>query len=248
MAVGFDPFAFALAILVAVLAIAVFRRGHAIVLKILHVASAYTQDPADNHGKPYWEFRIVVQNAGISLHNVRLCIRFRARGTGAQITVPLYRYSPIANALVGDRDGEFAHGMVADFRLRTHWLDQEIGLLAALEDPIAQEARLCMYAEGCFLAGEWKIGVGLDNVKRRWNEMTARLNLPSGKQVAPNGAEHPSLKARHVFGQLPSLYWPVREFTAAARKLRKEPPGPTARTPITVFTADDGASSNPSFP
>lgn len=248
MAVGFDPFAFGLAILVAVLAIAAFRRGQMIALKMLHVATAYTRDPADNHGKPYWEFRVVIQNAGISLHNVRLCIRFRAPGTGAQTTVPLYRYSAITNTLAGDRDGEFAHGMVADFRLRTHWLDQEIALLAALEDPIAQEARLCMYAEGCFLAREWKIGVGLDNVKRRWNEMIERLHRPSDPRVRPKGAEHLSLKAASGFRYQPSLYWPVQEFTAAARELRDKSTGPTAQTPITVFTADDGASSNPLFP
>lgn len=244
MAVGFDPFAFGLAIVVAIVAIAAFRRASAIVFKILHASSAYTQDPADNHGKPYWEFRVVIQNAGISLHNVRLCILFRQRGTSADTMVPLYRYSPIAKTLVSDRDGEFAHGMVGDFRLRTHWLDQEIGLLAALEDPIAQEARLCMYAEGCYLAREWKIGVGLDNVRRRWNEMWGRLDRDSGQSVTERREEHPPLRAARVFRSLPSLYWPVREFAQATRELRKKAGGQIAPTPITVFTADEDASSN----
>ncbi|HSZ55377.1 MAG TPA: hypothetical protein VK797_06940 [Tepidisphaeraceae bacterium] len=249
MSVGFDPVAFGLALLVAVLAIIAFRQ-RAVILRILHVDCSATQNLTGNQEKTDWEFRVVIRNLGISLHNVRLCIVFRPRGMDGSAAIPLYRYSPLTNALLADKDAEFAHGMVGDFRLRTHWLGRpEVDLLAALTDPIAQQARLCVYTDGCYLAKQWKIGVGLDNARRRWNEMTNRLNPLFNSGARTKGAKTPLPKPRSVLRPVPSLYAAALHFCAMTRELQKTS-GAGARNaqpPITLFTADEGIRSQPSI-
>jgi hypothetical protein len=250
MTVAFDPFTFALAMLVAILAIGAFRNQRAIILRILEVDSCAARNETEDPAKMDWEFRVVIQNVGIPLHSVRLCIVFRPRGGGGSVAVPLYRYSAITNSLLADKDAEFAHGMVGDFRLRTNWIGhKELELLGALEDPIAQEARLCLYSEGCYLANAWKIGVGLDNAKRRWNEMAGRLNPPFNPWINPKGAGEPSLKPDHVLRHMPTLYGSVLQFTAAARELQKTSGAEPRNVPksITLFTADEARPSQPSF-
>jgi hypothetical protein len=222
MTVAFDPFTFALALLIGILGIIAFRRQRVIILRIRDVDSSATQSAADDQEKTGWEFRIVIQNVGIPLHNIRLCIVFRPRGTGGNVTVPLYRYSALTNSLLADKDAEFARGMIGDFRLRTNWIGhEEFELLAALEDPIAQNARLCLYSEGCYLAKAWKIGVGLDSAKRRWNEMLDRLNPPSNSRINTKVAREPSLKPGNVLRHVPTLYGSVLQFTAAARTAKE---------------------------
>jgi hypothetical protein len=217
--VSFDPLSLIVATIALVVSYRAFRHDHTTILRILRAEAIGHSGLFDGRLRSFSELRLVIRNIGISLHNVTVFILFRAPGGYGHVSIPIRRYSP-TNELADER-GEFAHGMIGDFRFQTDRMDaHELRLLASLTDTIGQEVSIQLYSEG-YLVKTFKIGVGWDNLTRRWNEMANRLNPLFNTSITPRGSKRRLFKEGRVFPRLPSIWWALQNFQRDVQSLAK---------------------------
>jgi hypothetical protein len=211
MTFGFDPFAFGLAFLISIIAITEFRRNHTVALRIKDVATSGVQTIDENSRQYFSELRILIQNIGISLHDVNVALSFQSPGGTGVITTPLQRFGPYSKLPI-DCKGEFAKGMLADFRFKSYLMrPDEKQILSLLKNPIKQDATLLIFAQG-YLVKQFRIGTGRDLIAKRWNEFTWRINAMFDKHVTPAGSKKTILVTGKVLPKMPAIGREVEIF------------------------------------
>lgn len=145
------------------------RRNNRVILKIKACAASGRQAIDENGGQFFHEFKLVIQNNGISLHHVHAAIGFHGPEGHGWFTLPLKR-----RKRSGDRD-EFAKGMIVEFGFQTYEFDKnDLAFLSMLRDPVDQNAQLRVYSQD-FLAASFRIGGFFDRLKSRWNSLAFRF-------------------------------------------------------------------------
>lgn len=221
MNIGVDPVAFALALLVAFLTIIEFRRNHSVILHIIDVSTIATQAIDENNAQLFYSFRILIRNLGIPLHSVAVTLQFRPPdGSGSmQLRLP-----PIARSHRVE-SGEFAKGMIGEFGFKTYQMDRiTFQLLRALKNPVEQEAKIVVYSQG-YRAKAFKVGVGVDLLKRRWSELGGRINPMFDSFVTPKGSRKRLLKTGNVIPTWPSIWKKLTEFLGYIESMPLPPEG-----------------------
>jgi hypothetical protein len=232
MSFGFDPFAFGLALLVSVIAIIEYRRNNCVILRIKEADASGSRSMEENSSRFFSQLRIKIRNFGISLHDVRVVLRFDLP-SGGFLTSPLLRYSPYSPAPINDR-GEFAKGMMGDFGLKSYQMrPEEKRLLGLLKNPAAQRASLVIFAQGYFVK-RYPIGTGRDLIAQRWNEFAARINRMFDRRVRRPGSKKTFHASGSVLPVFPSLMWTIgiylRDIESEAR-METPPPHLGVQTP-----------------
>src|SRR5438552_11719246 len=94
-----------------------YRRNNFAIIRVRDCACSYTQSIHENRGQPFYHFRLVIQNLGIPLHNLRMSLSFSGKDGAGRLTFPLKASEESAL-----REGEFAKGMITDFSLKSFQL------------------------------------------------------------------------------------------------------------------------------
>jgi hypothetical protein len=212
MSFGFDPFAFGLAVIVSIVAIIEFRHNNLVILRIKQAAGSERQSGGENGARLFSEFQVLIRNVGIPLHQVAVAISFRPPGETGRIFIPLKRYSPDSSEPV-DEKGEFARGMVGDFRLKSYQMrPEERQLFSRLTRPAEHDATIVIFAQGYF-AKQFRVGTGRDLIAQRWNELGSRINPLFSTWVRAKGSKNPFFREGNLIRRKPSLVWALRNFS-----------------------------------
>lgn len=214
-------------LVVAVLALwiarANYRRSNYAVVRLRDCSISYrTLDLHRVQAEPrlYGQLRVVIQNLGIPLHNLQMCLCYTGKDGSGQFTLPL-RATGKSNV----REGQFAKGMMTEFSLSSHELDRgDVTFLLALQDTRKQSATLCLYADG-YLAWEYQLNGVLDPIKRRWNRLASKVNRRATRRTGTNAQGQPIIRQYTVLPAFAMHAWNVQRF---ADDIRKEhaPPHP----------------------
>jgi hypothetical protein len=212
MSFGFDPFAFGLAVIVSVIAIIEFRHNNLVILRIKHAAGDERQSVGENGARLFSEFQVLIVNVGIPLHQVAVAISFRPPGGSGRIFIPLNRYRPDSSEPVDER-GEFARGMVGDFRLKSYQMrPEERQLFSRLTRPAEHNATIVIFAQG-YTSKEFRVGTGRDLIAQRWNKLGTRINPFFSTWIRAKGSRNPSFKRGGLIRSVPSLVWALTNFS-----------------------------------
>jgi hypothetical protein len=152
------------------------RRNNTPIVRVRECEGSSVQESSRNDGQIFQQFRILLQNCGVSLWNVKVAIRFKHKNYGGTCSYELTPKSPVeANDTV-----EFARGMLAEYELNSDKFSSSLGLamrasLTKLENAGKQEAKICVYSQG-YLACSIPIGNFQDRIKGQWNRFAYKVN------------------------------------------------------------------------
>jgi hypothetical protein len=175
MSLGFDPIALVVALTALVLTLFEIRRNRSVVLRIRQVQGGKIFSLTENNQKEFGRFCIHLENRGRSLHDVQVSLQFRGKDGCGWISTPLQRRDNHDEMRPINGTGEFALGMIGYFGLKSYENTQWQTVLHMLEDPAKQGAIVVVGSHG-YVAKHFKIGDGMDLIKKRWNEFTWRIN------------------------------------------------------------------------
>ena len=148
-----------------------YRRNNFAIIRIKHSENSEIHSV---HEGSYSQFKIIVQNLGVPLFNLKMVLFFAVdSGLGrASLTVP-------ANGNKAIKEGQFAKGMITEFAFKTHHMaPEDCVLLSDLKDIKKQRAVLCLYADE-FFVWKYRLHRGDTWIKRKWNRFATYLNLAS---------------------------------------------------------------------
>src|SRR4051812_17099698 len=66
------------------------RRNNSVVVKVRECGASYRAAIRENQGKPFHELRIVLQNCGLSLHAMRVQLKFYRENDGGTYVIELH--------------------------------------------------------------------------------------------------------------------------------------------------------------
>jgi hypothetical protein len=130
-----------------------------------------------NNEQPFHEFRVLIRNRGVTLHGVKARIEFAAAlpQTG-WLAIPLTPNGEVVG------DGQFARGMIAEFRWRSCDVDAtDTQMLKALKNSREQNAVVRIYSQNYLAWTKRVAGVVPDCLKylNRWLHLANRQSLYS---------------------------------------------------------------------
>ena len=185
------------------------RRNNRVVLRIRDFESSGTQAVDKNNGKFFHVLKLVIENRGISLHNIHASIGFQPsdNGDGGWFNFPLKR-----RALSGDRD-EFARGMIAEFKLKSYeFKEHDFAFLKMIEDPTLQNAKFCIYSQD-YLAHEFQIGGWVERkIKAPWNRFAQWFNDLFTTKIGKNPEGCDVIRQRKILPIFLTLEWKLQNF------------------------------------
>jgi hypothetical protein len=212
MQYGIDPVACILALMAFAFAWRVERRNNTSVVKILHCTGGRRSSANENDFKMYTHFTILLRNLGISLHSPAVGITFGPIGGDACVSILLKRTDETPDGI-----SEFARGMIAEFSFKSYELsDKTKDLLASLEDPAKQDARLLVYSQG-YLSRQVRIGGWKDRISAAWNDLAYRIERLIDRRAGRNDIVRDTLKLCRFLPTFGTLNSPLATFTDALR-------------------------------
>lgn len=159
------------------IAIREVRLNNTVAITVEDVSHSARQVQGVNNKQLFHEFRVLIRNRGVTLHGVKARIEFAAAlpQTG-WFAMPL-----TPNREIGG-DGQFARGMIAEFRWRSCEADAaDIQMLNALKNCRKQDAVLRIYSQGYLAWSKPVAGFVPDCLKylNRWLHLANRQSLYS---------------------------------------------------------------------
>jgi len=195
-----------------------YRRSNYAIVRIRECAYSFSQNIRENGGQTFGHFRIVLQNVGIPLHNLHMTLHFNAKSDPGRFSIPLKAagQSPL-------REGQFAKGMITEFALSSHRMEQaEVAIIATLDNTRVQDASLSLYADG-FLVWHYSLSGAATPIKRFWNGWATKLNFAMMRRIGTGRTGNPIVKD---YGFMPTFTLPsekVLDFTKYLRRTRNGP-------------------------
>ena len=207
---GFDPVAFCTALFAIWFAFHEARKSNNVLIKIRKCVFSGVQSIDENQCRYFSKLTILLQNRGISLHNLHVSLNFAEKNGCGSINVPLKR----ENSKTSNHD-EFARGMLAEFYFKSYQLnDAQKSLLRDLKDAQKQKARLCVYSQN-YLAKTFKAGGTLDRLKHKWNNIAIRIKSGFERQVGINPEGMPIIKRYNVVPTFEILEFNIMSFISS---------------------------------
>jgi hypothetical protein len=158
-----------------------YCRSNYAVIRVL--ASENSGGAAAGRGR-YNEFRIVIQNFGIPLHNIGMSLQYSPDGFGWLNFLLKTRDKKVI------REGQFAKGAITEFVIATDYFDDnDDAFIRSLNDLKSQRARLILHADQ-YRMWSYNLHDRLWWLKRRWNRFAGRLNIRMMRTVTtPRGTK-----------------------------------------------------------
>jgi hypothetical protein len=189
-----------------------YRRSNYSVVRVVETSTSGGM--ALDRGE-YIEFKIVVQNLGIPLHNVGMSLQYSPEDGFGWGTFPMKTADgkPI-------REGQFAKGAITEFTFATDRLDHGYdGFIRTLTDLKSQRARLALHADR-YAMWSYRLHDRLWWLKRRWNRFAHRLTWGLTREVTtPRGTRG----IKHIV-RIPAFESPGQKLLQFASMVRNTPP------------------------
>ena len=212
MQYGIDPVACILALMAFLYAWRVERRNNTAVVKIMRCTGGRRGSANENDFKMYSHFTVIIRNLGISLHDPAIGMTFGPMGGNTCVSILMKRTDETP-----DGKSEFARGMIAEFSFKSYELpDKTRDLLASLEDPAKQDARLLVYSQG-YLSHQVRIGGWEDQIAAAWNDLAYRIERLIDRPSGTRKIVRDMLKECKFFPNFGTLKAPLAMFTDALR-------------------------------
>jgi len=188
------------------LAVRESRKTSCVLFKIKKCSFEERRSVSENNQNMFSEFRIVLQNRGISLHRVCMSLTF-AMEKGGTVIIPL-----TCKGHKECKSDEFARGMIGEFYLKSYELDEgKKRLLCKLKSSKKQDAHLCIYSQD-YLAKHFLIGRLLEGMKIKWNSLAIRVNARFKRRVGANPEGIPVVKHYRIFPVLNAIKPNIMSF------------------------------------
>ncbi len=163
----------------------------------------------------YNEFRIVVQNLGIPLHNIGMSLQYSPEHGFGWGNFPMKTKDGKSI-----REGQFAKGAITEFTFATDQFDDNFdGFIRILTNLKSQRARLTLHADRYEM---WSLTLHdrLWWLKRKWNRFAHWLTMKTEQEVTtPRGTK--GIKYRlHI----PKFESPGRDLLRFSAVVRNSPP------------------------
>lgn len=170
-----------LSLIVALLALWIarsnYRRSNYVICRIF--ASEFTTSIDRDRGKKT-EFKVVIQNAGIPIHNLQMVLGFHGPGYSGWC-----RMSMKADATDEMRAGQFAKGAIVAFSLVLEQLDfASQSFLSTFDKTGMRTATFTLYADK-YRVWEYRLYGVRQKLKRVWNRLGERMNYRLRWKVGP---------------------------------------------------------------
>ena len=186
-----------------------YRRSNYAIIKIITTSS--TGGCAVNRGN-FHEFRLVIQNFGIPLHNVGVSLSFSPDGFGTA-RLPL---KIIGGEMI--RQGQFAKGAISEFKFATDMMDKfDFSLIKSLKELKPQRMHFILH-EDSYAMWTYPLADQLWWLKRKWNIFACRVNWRMSREVVtPRGT-----KGMKSLLKIPEFESPGQELLNFATTIRAE--------------------------
>lgn len=165
------------------------RRNNNVIVQILKFTYNYSQSLNENNTEPFSQLRIVIQNKGITLHNLRLVLSYTGQDFPGRFSVPI----PVKNTSPNSSfcQGEFSKGMTAEFCFKSYELSAIGPLKGTLKDIRTQNVTLCIFSQN-YLAKIIKIGGPRDRIASLWNKYAGKIRYK--KIIGTDSQGHENVK------------------------------------------------------
>lgn len=190
------------------------RRNNRVVLRIREFQSSGRQAVGENNEELFHFLKLVIENRGISLHNIRATIGFQPMGIGGG----WFNFALNRQGLSGDRD-EFARGMVAEFKLKSYEFEpHDFSFVRMIENPTQQNAKICVYSQD-YLAHEFQIGGWVERkLKSPWNQFANWFNRQFTTNLGKNAEGCDVIRERRILPTFLTLEWKLQNFVKSVSK------------------------------
>lgn len=193
-----------------------FHRSNFAVIKILTSSSSFHADV--NRGQ-YRDFRIVVQNLGIPLHNIGISLGYSPGHGFGWANFPMKTKDGKTT-----REGQFSKGAIAEFSFATDRLEgNHDGFLRRLTDLKSQSVTLVLHADG-YEMWSYRLHDRLWWFKSRWNRIAQRITRGLKREVT---TPHGTKGIKYIF-QMPMFKSAGQDLLRFAEGVRKSPPADPA--------------------
>jgi hypothetical protein len=201
---GFDPIAFATALIAILYTAREAKRNNAVLLNIRECSNTGRSSRDENNNQLFDHLSILVRNIGISIHSPEMTLVFQGRDGFGRMEVRLERRRGKS-----DHD-ELSKGMIAWFGFKSYELDKVgAGMLMELEDPAKQYAHLHVYSQD-YLAKAFRIGGKRDRLASKWNWFAYRVNKLFDREVEVKGRK--GVKPGRLLPTMRTLDFPIMGF------------------------------------
>jgi hypothetical protein len=191
-----------------------YRRGNYVICRVL--AGEFTTS-FDRSGGKKTEFKVVIQNVGIPIHNLQMVLGFDGPGYSGRCRVPMK-----SDATDDTRSGQFAKGAIVAFSLVLEQLD--LGgqsFLSTFDKTGMRTATLMLYADK-YRVWEYRLYGFRRRLKRVWNRLGDRVNHRLKWKVGPGAFGKGVYRFLTI---LPPLVDPAQKLWEFTRFVpRPEPP------------------------
>lgn len=190
ISVSLDPFTCLVALFAVWFALREARRNNEVVLKVTGCRGGGSQNITENNCQMFCEFHVIIKNAGVAIHDVKVVLGFHELA-GGTFSIPLENLDSNSSTLA------FIKGMRAKFGFKSYRLGEtDKSMINHLKDLRSQKATLNLYSQG-YLAKEFKIDTLGDRLKIRWNHLAYKVNWALRKKMGENREGHDIVKVRH---------------------------------------------------
>lgn len=228
MELGWPAPSLIVALLAAWIAYSNYRRSNYVIVRVL--ASEFSTSCDWKEGQKT-EFKVVIQNVGIPIHNLQMVLGFNGPGYSGWCTVPMR-----ANGTDGTREGQFAKGAIVAFSLFVEQLDLAGQLFLSTFDEIGMKtAALTLYADK-YRVWEHRLYGFRRKFKRLWNRMGDRVNHRLVRKIGTGAFKNGVYKSYTI---LPALVDPAQKLWEFSRHVPKPAP-PSRPSVLTGEPCDDG--------
>jgi hypothetical protein len=202
------------AVVALVYAVRESRLNHSVVVKVLECGCGFPARVGENNAQHFAELRVIIRNAGVSLHSPTMTLAFsEPDGFGS-------RRMPLKNRGEQGESGEFSKGMVTEFSLKSYELnEQDCAFLSALANCRNQNARLCIFSNR-YLAKSIRVGGIVDRFKSWWNQKAYRFNSLFDRRV-PREGDIPGIRTYKVLPQFITFEFAVTQFIDHLKRAEK---------------------------
>jgi len=179
------------------------RRNNSVILRAKECAFTSTYNEQDER-QSFHRLRIVFQNRGIALHDVKVRLVFRVPDRNEIHHIELGRSE-------NQRDhDEFAKGMIAEFDLKSYRHRREDGRdrLALLKDPIKQRAEIQVLSQD-YLAYTFRSWSLWERMKRQIYLLVVWINWAQTREVRRNEQGIPIAGPYFEIPLPVGLLWPM---------------------------------------